>query len=62
MGVYRNSDDELVAGDLGYTVGGVYTSLTGFHTENNAGSVLLCALGRYLELNGFAFWDLGNLP
>ena len=49
----------LVAGELGYAVGKVYTSLTGFYSNGGEGSVQLCALGRMLSQCGFAMWDLG---
>jgi Leu/Phe-tRNA-protein transferase len=53
----------LVAGELGYVVGGVYTSLTGFSLRDagaaSAGAVQLLATARLLDANGFALWDLG---
>lgn len=49
----------VVAGELGYTVGRTYTSLTGFSRVSGAGTVQLHALGRLLYLSGFLMWDLG---
>ncbi|TMW66182.1 hypothetical protein Poli38472_003947 [Pythium oligandrum] len=53
------STGELVAGELGYTVGKVYTSLTGFSGLSGAGTVQLHALSKVLYLSGFEVWDLG---
>ncbi|MFP4212241.1 MAG: GNAT family N-acetyltransferase [Alkalispirochaeta sp.] len=51
--------DRFVAGELGYVVGRVYTSLSGFHRQNGAGTVQLIALAEVLRTGGAAFWDLG---
>jgi leucyl/phenylalanyl-tRNA--protein transferase len=50
---------QLVAGEIGYTCGTAYTSLSGFHRLSGAGSVQLGCLGRALAGSGFSFWDLG---
>eukprot|EP00929_Paragymnodinium_shiwhaense_P064779 TRINITY_DN32497_c0_g1_i1.p1 TRINITY_DN32497_c0_g1~~TRINITY_DN32497_c0_g1_i1.p1 ORF type:complete len:338 (+),score=37.00 TRINITY_DN32497_c0_g1_i1:102-1115(+) len=53
---------ELVAGEIGYTCGCVYSSCTGFAMKDEfpgAGSVQLAALGRWLLASGFQLWDLG---
>lgn len=52
-------DDKLIAGELGYSVGSIYTSLSGFHTKNNSGTVQMLALGKTLRKRGFEVWDLG---
>ncbi|CAI5724913.1 unnamed protein product [Hyaloperonospora brassicae] len=57
--LYEVATDTLVAGELGYTVGRVYTSLTGFSRASGAGTVQLHALSRFLYLAGFKMWDLG---
>uniref|UniRef100_A0AAV1U0F3 Leucyl/phenylalanyl-tRNA--protein transferase n=1 Tax=Peronospora matthiolae TaxID=2874970 RepID=A0AAV1U0F3_9STRA len=57
--IYDVATETLVAGELGYTVGSVYTSLTGFSRANGAGTVQLHALSKFLYLAGFKMWDLG---
>eukprot|EP01054_Gregarina_sp_Poly1_P002931 Gregarina_sp_Poly_1__2930@NODE_181_length_11831_cov_65_262326_g161_i0_p4_GENE_NODE_181_length_11831_cov_65_262326_g161_i0NODE_181_length_11831_cov_65_262326_g161_i0_p4_ORF_typecomplete_len392_score32_87Leu_Phe_trans/PF03588_14/6e32_NODE_181_length_11831_cov_65_262326_g161_i034344609 len=52
-------NNALVAGELGVTVGGCYTSLSGFHTESGAGVTQLLALKLLLMRLGFTLWDLG---
>ncbi|MEM6835387.1 MAG: GNAT family N-acetyltransferase [Cyanobacteria bacterium P01_C01_bin.120] len=53
------AQDELVAGEIGYSTGRIYTSVAAFHTKNGAGSVQLALLGQVLLASKFAFWDLG---
>jgi Leu/Phe-tRNA-protein transferase len=55
--VYR--EGELKAGEIGVIVGQVYTSYSGYYEEDNAGTVQMILMTRWLEENGFAFLDLG---
>jgi Leu/Phe-tRNA-protein transferase len=57
FGLYRGG--ELRAGEFGFIAGKIYTSYSGFHVENSAGTVQLILTGRRLRDAGFAFWDLG---
>ena len=57
FGLYRG--DKLVAGDFGVVCGSVYTSYSGYYDEDNAGTVQLILTTRYLQKNGFSFFDLG---
>jgi len=57
FGLYR--DSRLVAGDFGVVCGNVYTSYSGYYDEDNTGTVQLILTTRYLQENGFSFFDLG---
>ena len=61
----HSGDGELVAGEIGYAIGAVYTSLTGFckqEKKRSHGTVQIRALARVLETNGFEFLNLGQPP
>lgn len=52
-----------VAGEIGFSIGKVYTSLsgwTGARTSEALGTIQLALLGRWLQLRGYAFWSLGH--
>lgn len=52
-----------LAGEIGFTVGRVYTSLSGWteeRTKEGVGTVQLVLLGRWLQQKGYAFWSLGH--
>ncbi|CAE8609775.1 unnamed protein product [Polarella glacialis] len=60
--LWHADSDRLVAGEIGYTCGGVYSSCTGFALKDDfpgAGILQLVALGCWLAKCGFGLWDLG---
>jgi Leu/Phe-tRNA-protein transferase len=57
FGVYR--DGKLIAGEFGVVSGRVYTSYSGYHDEDNSGTVQMILMVRYLEKAGYDFLDFG---
>ena len=55
--VYR--EGELKAGEIGVVVGRLYTSYSGYYEEDNAGTVQMILMARWLEKAGFDFLDFG---
>lgn len=59
-----DKNKRLIAGEVGYIIGHVYTSLSGFCTKekayNNWGKLQLVLLSHYLKENKFDFWNLGH--
>jgi Leu/Phe-tRNA-protein transferase len=54
----------LIVGEVGYIIGKTYTSLSGFSSKEkqyaNYGTLQLVLLSKYLEGEGFLFWNLGH--
>jgi Leu/Phe-tRNA-protein transferase len=57
FGLYR--DGKLTAGEFGVVCGRVYTSYSGYREEDNAGTVQMIQMVRWLEERGFDFLDFG---
>jgi len=55
--LYR--DGTLAAGEFGVVCGKVYTSYSGFYEEHSAGTAQLVKTTKYLQENGFSFFDMG---
>lgn len=53
---------KLIAGEIGYSIGKVYTSLSGFslRSADGLGWIQLACLGKWLEEKRYAFWSLGH--
>ncbi|WP_419763754.1 MAG: hypothetical protein ACNI28_08090 [Arcobacter sp.] len=62
--IYSKDYSTLIAAEIGYTIGSVYTSLTGFSIRskkyNNYGKLQLVLLGKYLQHKNYKFWNLGH--
>ena len=55
--VYR--EGELRAGEIGVVIGRVYTSYSGYYEEDNAGTVQMILMAKWLNEIGFDFLDFG---
>ncbi len=58
-------NSRIIAGELGYSIGKTYTSLTGFFHRNdrrysNFGKLQMIMLAKHLEEAGIKFWNLGQ--
>jgi hypothetical protein len=57
--VIERSTQTVVAAELGYVVGDIYTSATGAYCVSGCGTLQLACLGEVLRRAGLSFWDLG---
>ena len=64
IAAYVEDEGIIIAGEIGYIIGNTYTSLSGFSsrekTYRNYGTLQLVLLARFLQEQGFAFWNLGQ--
>ena len=63
--LWSTARGELIAGELGYSIGRTYTSLSGFCAGDEPawrdfGTLQLVLLAQRLERKGYAFWNLGH--
>lgn len=63
--LWSRKRDELVAGELGYTIGRIYTSLSGFCSPQSPelrhfGTLQMYLLAGMLEQRGYSFWNMGH--
>lgn len=52
-----------LAGEIGFSIGSVYTSLSGWTEERTSegfGTAQLVLLGRWLQQHSFVFWSMGH--
>ena len=57
--LWDNESGDLVAGEIGYHVGAIYTSMTGFFKASGSGTIQLVALAMALAQRNVCVWDLG---
>ena len=63
--LWSRKQEKLVAGELGYTIGRTYTSLSGFCTRparewRHFGTLQMIMLAERLRDFGYAFWNMGH--
>jgi Leu/Phe-tRNA-protein transferase len=64
--LWSTRQNELVAGELGYSIGSTYTSLSGFCSREDRrwrhfGTLQQIMLARALAEKGYAFWNMGHV-
>ena len=63
--LWSHKRDQLIAGEIGYSTGTTYTSLSGFTTRHDPmwrsfGTLQMVLLAERLETLGYAFWNMGH--
>ena len=59
IALYNKDDGQLAAAEFGFKVGKVFSSYSGFYEFPEAGLALSVLISRFLEEDGFVYWDLG---
>ncbi len=61
---FLEAEGRVIAGEIGYTIGRTYTSLTGFSSREkryrNYGKVQMVLLAQWLQKQGVSLWNLGH--
>lgn len=57
--IWDRNTNELVAGELGYRNGLLYTSLSGFRKRNHTGNIQMSALCQFMKEKKLEYWDFG---
>lgn len=57
--VWDKNTNELVAGEIGFRNGHLYTSLSGFRKRNHVGNIQMSALCKFLQEKNLEYWDFG---
>ncbi len=61
--VWDKTTNELVAGEIGFRNGHLYSSLSGFRKRNHVGNIQMSALCQFLKEKNLEYWDFGmSLP
>jgi hypothetical protein len=61
--LYDDDHDDPLSGEIGFSIGKVYTSLSGWtedRTPEGTGTIQLVLLGRWLQQCKYSFWSLGH--
>lgn len=57
--VWDKTTNELVAGEIGFRNGHLYSSLSGFRKRNHVGNFQMAALCQFMKEKNLEYWDFG---